>query len=159
MPACSCRRKSEVAFFHSDRVTASEADLGVEWHARTRTYLDMFSRLDTLIVRVRDLRAAREWYENALGLAATYVDEAEGLAVLGLEGTSLTLWQLKTDDGAGAIGGGTFPIFAVADAAAARSKLQSQGVDAEALQTGTGVRYFGFRDLDGNRLEACELTG
>lgn len=67
----------------------------------------MFSRLDTLIVRVRDLRAAREWYDNALGVAATYVEEAEGLAVLGLKGTSLTLWQLKSDDGAGASGAGT----------------------------------------------------
>ena len=117
----------------------------------------MFSRLDTLIMRVRDLRAAREWYGDALGLSATYVDEAEGLAVLGLEGTSLTLWQLKPNEHAGASGAGSYPIFAVADATAARAQLQARGVTAETIQTGQGVRYFGFHDLDGNRLEACEL--
>ena len=118
----------------------------------------MFSRLDTLIVRVRDLRAARDWYATALGLAATYVDETQGLAVLALDGTSLTLWQLEPGAGSAATGAGAYPIFAVEDAAAARAHLQARGVAAEALQTAPGVRYFGFHDPDGNRLEACEVV-
>lgn len=117
----------------------------------------MFSRLDTLILRVRNLNAARTWYVGALGLAAAYVDEAEGLAVLGLEGTSLTLWQLKPGEAVVDSAAAPYPIFSVADAAAAHALLRERGVEAGALQVGPGVRFFSFRDLDGNRLEACEV--
>lgn len=116
----------------------------------------MFVRVDTVIVRVHDLRAAQQWYATMLGLSAAYVDEAEGLAVLALEGTSLTLWQLRPGEGELARGPGSYPILAVPDAAAAHAHLASRGVAVEAVQVGPGVRYFGFRDVDGNRLEACE---
>lgn len=117
----------------------------------------MFSRLDTVILRVRDLKAAQAWYAQTLELKATYVDEAEGLAVLGLEGTSLTLWQLKPGETLASIGSGTYPIFVVADVGAAHERLRSRGAAVDPLQTGPGVRFFSFRDLDGNRLEACEV--
>ncbi|HEX3158345.1 MAG TPA: VOC family protein [Gemmatimonadaceae bacterium] len=117
----------------------------------------MFSRLDTLILRVRDLTAAQTWYAETLGLEAAFVDETEGLAVLGLDGTSLTLWALKPGERAATGGSGSYPIFGVADAAAAHARLAERGVAAEALQTAPGVRFFGFHDLDGNRLEACEV--
>lgn len=117
----------------------------------------MFTRLDTIIVRVRDLAAARAWYANALGLDAVFTDETEELAVLGMNGTSLTLWQLKPDEAPPA-GNGSYPIFGVADAAAAQARLRERGVATEPLQEGAGVRFFGFHDLDGNRLEACEVV-
>jgi hypothetical protein len=31
------------------------------------------------------------------------------------------------------------------------------GATVELLQEGPGVRFFTFRDLDGNRLEACQV--
>jgi catechol-2,3-dioxygenase len=117
----------------------------------------MFSRLDTLILRVRDLRAAQVWYAETLALEPTYVDEAEGLAVLGLDGTSLTLWQLKPGELVAPSASGTYPIFGVADARAAHELLRTRGAAVHPLQTGPGVRFFRFTDLDGNRLEACEL--
>ena len=74
----------------------------------------MFSRLDTVILRVRDLPAAQRWYAATLGLHAIHEDAGEGLAVLGLDGgASLTLWALAGDVDVQT--SSTFPIFGVAD--------------------------------------------
>lgn len=119
--------------------------------------MTMFSRLDTLIVRVRDLAGARQWYATALDLHPVYEDEGEGLAVLGLDGTSLTLWQLKDGETMDAAAAGSYPIFGIADAAAAHATLAGRGVRVDPLQSGPGVRFFSFYDVDGNRLEACQV--
>jgi catechol 2,3-dioxygenase-like lactoylglutathione lyase family enzyme len=119
--------------------------------------MSLFSHIDTVIVRVRDMSRAVQWYSRTLGLAAVYSDPAEGLTVLGLQGTSLTLWQLKPHEDGAEPSGRSFPIFAVADAAAAHHHLVGHGATVEPLQEGHGVRFFTFRDLDGNRLEACQV--
>lgn len=117
----------------------------------------MFSRLDTVILRVRDLAAARQWYSAKLGIEPVFEDADQGLAVLGLEGgTSLTLWALA--DGEAVAASSTFPIFAVADASAAHSRLTAAGVSVEPLVEAPGVRFFRFADVDGNALEACEVV-
>ena len=116
----------------------------------------MFSRLDTIILRVSDLAAAQQWYATALGLHAVFEDAAQGLAVLGLDGgATLTLWALREGETVGS--SSTFPIFGVADARAARAHVIGQGVAAGPLTDGPGVRYFRFTDPDGNPLEACEV--
>jgi catechol 2,3-dioxygenase-like lactoylglutathione lyase family enzyme len=117
----------------------------------------MFSHIDTVIVRVRDVGRAVQWYSLTLGLAAVYSDPDEGLTVLGLKGTSLTLWQLKPHEQGTEPSGRSFPIFSVADAAAAHRHLVGHGATVEPLQEGPGVRFFTFSDLDGNRLEACQV--
>jgi catechol 2,3-dioxygenase-like lactoylglutathione lyase family enzyme len=120
----------------------------------------MFQRIDTVIVRVRALEQAKDWYARVLELGAIYEDAAERLAVLSTaEGSSsLTLWELKPGEVLAPLSAvGTHPIFAVADAAEAHRTLQDRGVEAEALQSGEGVRFFSFRDPDGNRLEACQI--
>jgi catechol 2,3-dioxygenase-like lactoylglutathione lyase family enzyme len=116
----------------------------------------MFSRLDTVILRVRDLPAAQRWYASTLGLHAIHEDPGQGLAVLGLDGgASLTLWAVPVGEAVGA--SSTFPIFAIADAAAAHAQLRSRGVEAGPVTEGPGVRYFRFADPDGNSFEACEV--
>lgn len=116
----------------------------------------MFTRLDTVILRVRALAAAQHWYATHLGLRPVFEDADQGLAVLGLDGgTSLTLWALADGTAPGA--SSTFPIFAVADARAAHAQLQARGVSVEPLVEAPGVCYFRFADLDGNPLEACEV--
>jgi catechol 2,3-dioxygenase-like lactoylglutathione lyase family enzyme len=119
--------------------------------------MSLFSRIDTVIVRVRDLSRAVQWYTRTLGLAPVYSDPTQGLTVLGMEGTSLTLWQLEPNDEGLEPSGHSFPIFAVADAAAAHRHLVGQGASVEPLQEGPDVRFFTFRDQDGNRLEACQV--
>jgi catechol 2,3-dioxygenase-like lactoylglutathione lyase family enzyme len=117
----------------------------------------MFSRIDTVILRVRDLARSERWYSQTLGLSSVYSDTTEGLTVLGLQGASLTLWQFKPAEGGTKPSEHSFPIFAVADADAAHRHLLELGVAADPLQEGPGVRFFTFRDPDGNRLEACQV--
>jgi catechol 2,3-dioxygenase-like lactoylglutathione lyase family enzyme len=118
-----------------------------------------FLRIDTVIVRVRDLAHALPWYQGLLAVEPVYFDGGEGLAVLPLGDTSLTLWQREPGDtGRGAAGrAGTYPILAVADADAAHAFVGAHGGTPEPVGAGAGVRYFGFTDPDGNYLEACQV--
>ncbi len=53
----------------------------------------------------------------------------------------------------------TFPIFGTDDAQETHRLLGSRRVSVDPVQEGGGVRFFTFRDPDGNRLETCELLG
>lgn len=125
----------------------------------TRQQTPLFDRIDTFILRVADYQAAVAWYAAALGLQASFTDPDERLAVLPLaHGTSLTLWQRKAGEPApDRDASGPFPIFATPDAATSREELKRRGVYVGNLSESAGVRYFDFRDLDGNRLEACQV--
>lgn len=119
-----------------------------------------FSRLDTVILRVRDIGAASAWYQALLGAEPAYEDPAEGLVVLPVgDSGSLTLWRLASDAprAAGAGRAGTYPILAVSDAETAHAFVASHGGAPDAVEAGEGVRYFGFTDPDGNFLEACQV--
>jgi len=116
----------------------------------------LFTRLDTVLLRVRDLGASRAWYEERLGFTAVFEDSAEGLVVYDTGGpTSLTLWAWKPGEEVAA--GGAFPIFAVDDADAARAALRGRGIEAGEVEEGGGVRSFDFTDPDGNRIGVCQL--
>lgn len=118
-----------------------------------------FLRIDTVIVRVRDLAHALPWYQGLLAVEPVYFDGSEGLAVLPLGDTSLTLWQRGADDTGRAAAGraGTYPILAVADADVAHAFVGARGGTPEPVGSGAGMRYFGFNDPDGNYLEACQI--
>jgi catechol 2,3-dioxygenase-like lactoylglutathione lyase family enzyme len=118
----------------------------------------LFRRIDTVILRVSKLEAAVRWYESVLGLLAMHHDDTARLAVLALDGTSLTLWERGAGEAApAATATATYPIFATDDAAGAREHLAAHGVAVGALESGEGVRFFRFADPDGNVLEACEV--
>jgi catechol 2,3-dioxygenase-like lactoylglutathione lyase family enzyme len=119
----------------------------------------LFNRIDTVILRVRDYKAAASWYQHHLGCDIAFDDPGERLAVMALgTGTSLTLWEWEADDVPPAGGtAGAFPILAAADASSQRAELESRGVRTSSLAESPGVRFFSFWDLDGNRLEACEV--
>jgi catechol 2,3-dioxygenase-like lactoylglutathione lyase family enzyme len=120
--------------------------------------LTRLSRVDTVILRVRDAEASACWYVETLGFQVIYEDPAEGLVVLGgSEGSPLTLWQLKL--GEVPAGGGVptcYPVLASGDAASDHETLSALGVPAGRLEEGPGVTWFRFQDPDGNTLEACQ---
>jgi len=118
----------------------------------------LFERIDTVILPVRDYEAAADWYADRLGLQPIHTDPVEGLVVLPFDGHSLTLRQLKPHETRPP--GGTcvpFPIFVTGDVVGLHAELQARGVVVDQLQDGGGVRFFTFWDLDGNRLEACQV--
>jgi len=120
----------------------------------------VFEGLDTVIVRVRDVDAAAAWYREKLELVPTFEDPEARLVVLDLGGsTSLTLWQLARIDVPPVPGAATsYPIFSVRDVERVWNTLRDRGVLVEPVVEGGGVRWFEFRDLDGNRLEACQVV-
>ena len=116
-----------------------------------------FLRLDTIILRVKDIKKASKWYQQKLGFRATYSDDDEKLVVFDLQGTtSLTLWQLKEKEKL--TPSSTYPIFLADDVHAAYETLASQRVKTEAITENAGVRWFRFYDPDGNRLEVCQVV-
>jgi catechol 2,3-dioxygenase-like lactoylglutathione lyase family enzyme len=118
----------------------------------------MFSHIESIVLRVRDLAAAVEWYRSHLGLRVVYDDPSKGLAVIKIgRGGSLTLWELGSDDMYFPEVAGSFPVFEGTRVALQREELMARGVRASAMREFPGVRCFSFWDLDGNRLEVCEI--
>ncbi|HAI21668.1 MAG TPA: hypothetical protein DCM14_07235 [Clostridiales bacterium UBA8153] len=119
----------------------------------------IFKHLETVIIRVRDLDRAREWYREKLGLSQLYALEVpDRLAVLDAgRHLSLTLWELKP--GEAPVTGGplaTYPTFSVEDIHAAHRLLTQRGVRTTAVERGEGVLWFLLYDPDGNVIEACQ---
>lgn len=119
----------------------------------------MFRRIDTVIVRVSELQRSSSWYQEVLRLTPVYEDPGERLVVLSTpDGGSITLLELRPGESLAPSTAATpYPIFAVDDAAEVHEALQAHGVGPDPVGEGTGVRFVGFRDPDGNRLEACEI--
>jgi catechol 2,3-dioxygenase-like lactoylglutathione lyase family enzyme len=118
-----------------------------------------FEGIDTVILRVRDLDAARAWYTERLGFRESFGDLAAGLVVLECGGrTTITLFALAPGESAGHAPV-CWPVFHVRDAEGTRAALDARGVSVEPLQSDGTVRWFDFVDLEGNRLEACEVLG
>lgn len=117
----------------------------------------IFNGIDTIILRVSDLRASKQWYEEKLGLTTLYADVDSGLVVLDTGGaTSLTLYQ-TSEPIANNAETASFPIFSTADAALTRHQLQQRGVETSELTVDKTVSFFMFYDPDGNLLEACQV--
>ena len=123
--------------------------------------VDLFATLDTVVLRVHDVDAAKAWYQAKLGLEVSSEDMGERLVTFELRGgTSLTLLELKRGESLletlGVVG--TFPVFAVLDARHAWEVLRARDVLVDPLRDTGPVLSFEFRDLDGNKLEVRETA-
>ncbi len=118
----------------------------------------LFTKVDTVIVRVQRLEDAQRWYEEKLGFRIGYCDEKERLVVfdLGAE-TSLTIYEWKPDQQRpGGDAQSSYPIFYPRDIDAVHRHLADHGVKVGSIDAdGRGTRWFTFWDLDSNRLEVC----
>lgn len=118
----------------------------------------MFSRIDTVIVRVKNLKKARQFYEEVLELTPTYAGNKDHPIVVYKVGeeTPLTIYQLQPDEVMPAKRfASSYPIFFAEDIVQVHTKLKSRGVDVGNIEDDGTVKFFGFRDTDGNRLEVC----
>ncbi len=119
----------------------------------------IFSKVDTVIVRVANLDSAQAWYEEKLDLRPNFWDEEQKIVVMecGSE-TTLTLWERTPDIGAPPPPkAGSYPIFFTDDIGTAHRLLQGRGVQAGEIEGDEegGTMWFGFTDPDGNWMEIC----
>jgi catechol 2,3-dioxygenase-like lactoylglutathione lyase family enzyme len=119
--------------------------------------MPLFSRIDTIVLPVRDWQAARDWYTSTLGFRVLFEDPREHIVVLATgPGVSLTLWQ--PDGDVTAAMACPFPVFSASNVSRQRRVLEERGVRTSAVVDAPGLRFFAFWDPDGNRIEACEIV-
>lgn len=117
----------------------------------------MFSRIDTVFLRVRNLEEALAWYTEQLGLTLRWKQPGLGCLDLGEAPkrgeTPLTL--IEVTEGFSPSTEAAFNFYA-ADVEAAYSRLKEAGaVVDDKIEEDSATRWFGFQDPDGNRLEVC----
>jgi catechol 2,3-dioxygenase-like lactoylglutathione lyase family enzyme len=114
----------------------------------------LFTRIDTVFVRVRDLDAAARWYTETLGFAERF--RSDWIVVLNASETALTLIRPeRTEDFCPAI---EAPFnFYVPDVQRAHDHLLSRDVETGPISDGGDVLWFWFKDPDGNQLEVCHF--
>ncbi|HEY8396568.1 MAG TPA: VOC family protein [Flavihumibacter sp.] len=119
--------------------------------------IQLLQGIDTVIIRVSNFAASKQWYGEKLGLALLFEDEKMKLAVFDAKGpTSLTIWQtdkkIEVDRSTA-----SYPIFRTPDAEALRQEMLARGIHAGETIQDEHVKYFCFYDPDGNVLEACQV--
>lgn len=112
-----------------------------------------FERIDTVFLYVSDLEKSIEWYTTVLGLKLIWnMGEYAALSVAKGE-TPLTLAQVPKEE----ICTSTWEKFNffTSDIDKVQEALIVNGVEADPINEADGVRFFNFKDPDGNTLGAC----
>jgi glyoxylase I family protein len=111
-----------------------------------------------VVLRVRDLKSARAWYERVLELKVAEENSSGQTVVLDLgRGANLCLWQLGPDESPATTEiAGSFPNFRSGDVEGIHSKLDGLGVTVTPLNESGGVKWFTFYDPDANRIDVVQ---
>ncbi|MGM0844898.1 MAG: VOC family protein [Bacillota bacterium] len=111
----------------------------------------MFSRLDTVTFFVKNLEAARQWYQETLELEEVFDGENYVVLKVGKGETPITIMEGET-------GPSTVRPILFSDAIEeTQLKLQGKGVEVGDLKNDGTVTYFRFQDPDGNSFEVCHF--
>jgi CspA family cold shock protein len=126
--------------------------------AGPRPHAGIFDALNMVVLRVRDLKSARSWYERVLELKVAEENPSGQTVVLDLgRGANLCLWQLGADETAPTPEIATaFPNFRSGDVEGTHGKLDGLGVTVTPLKDSGGVKWFSFFDTDGNRIDVVQ---
>ncbi len=122
-----------------------------------------FSRVDAVVLRVRNLKRARKWYRDKLGLEASFVDAMDRIAILkvGVE-TSISLRELKAGEKkVPSDAQGSFPVLYTVDVRGVHKhlkffidSLKDPGVEVGPINGEPGkIEWFEWWDIDQNKLE------
>ncbi len=126
--------------------------------AGPRPHAGIFDALNMVVMRVKDLRVSKAWYERVLELHVTEENAAGQTIVLDLgRGANLCLWQLGPDETlATAPTAAAFPNFRTGDVEGTHAKLEGLGVHVTPLRDTGGMKWFSFFDPDGNRIDVMQ---
>ena len=118
----------------------------------------MLKSIDMVEVRVRDWKAAVDWYQEKLELKVAAWDPDDGYCQLEPEGGGcrLALWGVSAVEPGGA--SRCVPTFHVDDLAATLGALRARGVAVERDITGgdEGFRSADIADCEGNLIQLYE---
>lgn len=114
----------------------------------------MFSRLDTIILRVRDLERSRVWYQQRLEMKLHSTYEGDMTVTFDLGGfATLTLKELEPGEAAIPLGPqGPCPVFFTDTLEQSRKTLINRGVEVTEIY-GQFIRYYYIADPDQNCLQ------
>jgi len=117
----------------------------------------IFRELHAAVVPVSDMEVSRLFYEGVLGLTPARV-VAGALTVYGTGGkTWLCLYEPDPGgDRPGYDGQGAFPNFRAEDIEVVHEQLLAREVPCTDIESGGSLRWFTFRDPDGNRIDVSE---
>ncbi len=120
----------------------------------------IFNRLDTIIVRVKNLEESKNWYIENLSFFPVYSDEESKIVVFDLAGTTtLTLWQIDENETLNNINrGNTYAVFNCDNAEQIYKSLKKKGIVVDNFTTSEDVSLFNFYDPDGNKFEIIEIN-
>lgn len=123
-----------------------------------RPHAGIFDALNMVVLRVRDLTSARNWYERVLELRVAEENSSGPTVVLDLgRGANLCLWALGADETmADSKMAAAFPNFRTGDVDGIHDKLEGLGVSVTPLKDSGGVKWFSFFDPDGNRIDVMQ---
>jgi len=126
--------------------------------AGPRPHAGIFDALNMVVLRVRDLKSARAWYERVLELKVSEENSSGQTVVLDLgRGAILCLWQLGPDETPASTEiAASFPNFRSGDVEGIHGKLDGLGVTVTPLKDSGGVKWFSFYDPDGNRIDVVQ---
>ena len=120
----------------------------------------IFNRLDTLIIRVKNLEEAKKWYIENLGFFPVYSDDVSKIVVFDLAGTTtMTLWEMNESEIAGTVNqGNAYAVFNCDNAEQLFKSLKKKGVSVDNFVSSEDVSLFNFYDPDGNKFEVIEIN-
>lgn len=113
--------------------------------------MSLIERIDTVCLKVRDIKTASSWYQEMLGLEEQYREEHYAILKIGKSGIPLTLEKGEPNGG----GNSTYPIFFSSSIDEAHKTLSSRGVTVTDIQQDDLNTYFELFDLDGNKSQVC----
>ncbi|MGF2616060.1 VOC family protein [Rossellomorea vietnamensis] len=111
----------------------------------------MFSRIDTVLVNVKDLEDARHWYQETLELEEIFDGGNHVVFKVGQGETPITIMEGET-------GSTTVKAILFSDAIEeTQLKLKGLGVEVGSLEQDGTVTFFTFKDPYGNPFEVCHF--
>jgi catechol 2,3-dioxygenase-like lactoylglutathione lyase family enzyme len=115
---------------------------------------ELFQRIDTVFIKVRDLDKAVEWYTKILGLKLRWKNDEGGYAAIEMGGAPITFVVEKDSEKFKPYEDAPFIIYA-RDIVEAHNSLHSQNVEVGAIETLYDSKWFWFKDQDGNVERVC----
>lgn len=113
-----------------------------------------FLRVDTLFIPVRDLGKAIDWYTQVLEFRLIWRNDEGGYACVDGGGLPITLAQTPPDKEFVPFTNAPCNFY-VRDIEAAAAFLKSKEIEVSEIDKLYEVKWFWFKDPDGNRLEVC----